>query len=63
LDSNSLAKAQKEHENMSRENTRVLGRMGARELTMEEVQQVSGGATRTFKITGQPPILDAIPDF
>jgi len=48
---------------MSRENTRVLGRMGARELTMEEVQQVSGGATRTFKITGQPPILDAIPDF
>jgi hypothetical protein len=50
---------------MSKENARVLSRMGARELTMEEIQQVNGGATRTrtFKITGHPPILDAIPDF
>ncbi|HEV3040965.1 MAG TPA: hypothetical protein VHA33_24580 [Candidatus Angelobacter sp.] len=48
---------------MSKHHARVLGRVGARELTMEEIQQVSGGATRTFKITGHPPILDAIPDF
>lgn len=48
---------------MLKENARVLGRTGARELTMEEIQQVSGGATRTFKITGHPPLLDAIPDF
>jgi hypothetical protein len=49
--------------NMPKENARVLSRMGARQLTMEEVQQVNGGATRTFRITGHPPILDAIPDF
>ncbi len=48
---------------MSKESARVLGRMGARQLTMEEIEQVNGGATRTFKVTGHPPILDAIPDF
>ncbi|HEV2965193.1 MAG TPA: hypothetical protein VG649_25435 [Candidatus Angelobacter sp.] len=48
---------------MSKENARVLGRRGARELTMDEFQQVSGGSgPKTFQITGTPPILDAIPD-
>jgi hypothetical protein len=35
---------------MNRERNRVLGRLGARELTPEEVARVSGG-TRTFSAT------------
>lgn len=43
--------------------TRVLGRTGARELTTEEFQRISGGSgTNTIHITGVPPILDAFGD-
>ncbi|HEV3040966.1 MAG TPA: hypothetical protein VHA33_24585 [Candidatus Angelobacter sp.] len=48
---------------MSKENARVLGRIGARQLTANEIQQVSGGSgPNTFQLTGVPPILDLIPD-
>jgi hypothetical protein len=51
-------------EKMLKENARVLGRNGARELTMEEFQRVSAGnGTHTLRITGHPPILDAFGDF
>jgi hypothetical protein len=47
---------------MPRENARVLGRTGARELTMEEIEQVSGGFARTHMLTGSKPNLDFITD-
>lgn len=48
---------------MSKE-TRVLGRRGARQLTTEEFDLISGGTgTHTLHITGVPPILDAFGDF
>jgi len=47
---------------MTREDARVLVRMGARELTMEEIQQVNGGLTHTRVITGSKPNLDLTTD-
>jgi hypothetical protein len=49
---------------MSNQNARVLGRVGARELTMEEVEKINGGAfTQTLRITHVGNRFDTVPDF
>ncbi len=41
---------------MPQENNRVLNRIGARELTPQEVERVSGGhPTTTYILTSPPP--------
>jgi len=48
---------------MNQNNDRVLCRRGARALTPEEFERISGGhGTNTIHVTGVPPILDAFGD-
>jgi len=50
---------------MAKQNARVLGRMGARELTMEEVEKISGAKvpTNTTRFTHINGHADMFPDF
>ncbi len=50
---------------MANQNARVLGRVGARELTVEEVEKISGAAvpTQTVKITHVANHTDILQDF
>ncbi len=50
---------------MPNQNARVLGRVGARELTMEEVEKISGAAvpTQTVKLTHVANHADMLQDF
>ncbi len=50
---------------MANQNTRVLGRVGARQLTMEEVEKISGARvpTNTTQFTHVNNRFDMVPDF
>jgi len=48
---------------LNQSSNRVLGRVGARNLTPEETALISAGAgTNTIHVTGMPPILDGFGD-